>query len=115
MALDEQDVDTFIGRFARILGRSRKVAPEYRHRLRRMMALDSLLRFKKLQEGGLTLNDYHSYLMATLADPSLPTEERQRIKDVAIEVFFPDDEPVFREDPQMEKFLAKMLAGGTDG
>ncbi|MBI4258054.1 MAG: VWA domain-containing protein [Thaumarchaeota archaeon] len=111
MALDELDVDTFIRRFARLLGRSRKLSNEHKHRLRRIMALNSLLRMKKLKDGTLTLNDYHAYIMATVADPSLPAEVRRKIKDVAVEVFFPDDEPVFREDRDMEKLIANLMAG----
>ena len=73
--------------------------------------MDSLLRVRKINHGVVTSNDYRELLLATVADPSIPKEVRQRMKDLAVQVLSPDDEIVDFRDKEMEQLLNRMLSG----
>lgn len=73
--------------------------------------MDSLLRVRKINNGVVTSNDYRELLLATVADPSIPKEVRQRMKDLAVQVLSPDDEIVDFRDKEMEQLLNRILSG----
>lgn len=108
---DEAEISDFVKKFSRALRRSKRIPDNYKSRLRRLQAMDSLLRVRKVNEGMVTSNDYRELLLATVADPSIPKEVRQRIKDLAVQVLSPDDEICDFRDKEMEQLLNRLLSG----
>ena len=109
-----EESSEFVTKFAKALRRSKKIPQNYKTRLRKLKAMDSLLKVRRLNEGMVTSNDYRELLLSTVADPSLPLEVRQRMKDLAVQVLSPDDEYVESRDREMEQLLSKILAGKLD-
>jgi hypothetical protein len=112
--LVETEEAEFVTRFAKALRRSKKIPSHYKGRLRKLQALDSLLKVRRLNEGMVTSNDYRDLVLATVADQSLPIEVRQRMKDIAVQVLSPDDEYCDFRDKEMEQLAAKILSGKLD-
>lgn len=111
---EEKEVSDFITKYSRALRRSKRIPQSYKGRLRKLHAMDSLLRVRKLSEGIVTSNDYREILLSTIADPSIPKEVRQRMKDLAVQVLSPDDELVDFRDKEMEQLVNRILSGGVD-
>ena len=111
---DEKEVSDFTSKYAKALRRTKKIPLAYKGRLRKLQALDSLLRVRKLNEGMVSSNDYRDLLLATVADPSLPIEVRQRMKDIAVQILSPDDEYCDFRDREMEQLVSKILSGKMD-
>jgi uncharacterized protein with von Willebrand factor type A (vWA) domain len=110
---EETEVSDFVKKFSGALRRSKRIPQSYKSRLRRLQAMDSLLRVRKINEGIVTSNDYRELLLATVADPSIPKEVRQRMKDLAVQILSPDDEIVDFRDKEMEQLLNRILSGGV--
>jgi hypothetical protein len=108
---EEKEISDFVTKFSRALRRSKRIPSNYKSRMRRLQAMDSLLRVRKLNEGLVTSNDYRDLLFATVADPSIPKEVRQRMKDLAVQVLSPDDEFCDFRDKEMEQLLSRFLSG----
>ena len=111
---EEKEVSDFISKYSKALRRTKKIPATYKARLRKLQAMDSLLRVKKLNEGMVSSNDYRDVLLSTVADPSLPVEVRQRMKDIAVQILSPDDEYCDFRDREMEQLLSKILSGKID-
>lgn len=112
MALNEEsEISDFMRRFSGALRRSKRIPKNYTSKLRKLQAMDSLLRVRKINEGLVTSNDYRDLLLATAADPSVPKEVRQRMKDLVVQVLSPDDEIVDYRDKEMEQLLNRILTG----
>ena len=109
-----EEASEFVAKFSKALRRSKKIPQNYKTRLRKLQAMDSLLKVRRLNEGMVTSNDYRELLLSTVADPSLPIEVRQRMKDLAVQVLSPDDEYVDFRDKEMELLLNKILSGKLD-
>lgn len=110
-AIEESEVSDFIRKFSGALRRSKRIPSNYKTKLRKLQAMDALLRVRKINEGLVTSNDYKDLLLATVADPSVPKEVRQRMKDLAVQVLSPDDEIVDFRDKEMEQLLNRILSG----
>jgi uncharacterized protein with von Willebrand factor type A (vWA) domain len=112
-ATDEQEISDFVRKFSNALRRSKRIPNTYKTRLRKLQAMDSLLRVRKINEGIVTSNDYRELLLATIGDPSIPKEVRQRMKDLAVQILSPDDEIVDFRDKEMEQLLNRILSGNV--
>ena len=110
-AIEETEISNFVKKFSGALRRSRRIPNNYKSRLRKLQAMDALLRVRKINEGLVTSNDYRDFLLATVADPSVPKEVRQRMKDLAVQILSPDDETVDFRDKEMEQLLNRILSG----
>ncbi len=113
MAATEVEITDFVKKFSGALRRSKRIPGKYKSRLRKLQALDSLLRVRKMHEGMVTSNDYREMLLATMADQSIPKEVRQRMKDLAVQVLSPDDEIVDFRDKEMEQLINRLLSGNV--
>lgn len=111
---EEREVSDYISKYSKALRRTKKIPPAYKARLRKLQAMDSLLRVRKLNEGMVSSSDYRDVLLSTVADPSLPVEVRQRMKDIAVQILSPDDEYCDFRDREMEQLLSKILSGKMD-
>ncbi|MGI0091734.1 MAG: hypothetical protein ACREBS_08495 [Nitrososphaerales archaeon] len=111
---EEQEISEFIKKFSGSLRRSKRIPQSYKTRLRKLQAMDSLLRLRKINEGMVTSNDYRELLLSTIADPSIPAEVRQRMKDLAVQILSPDDEIVDFRDKEMEQLANRILSGMVD-
>ena len=110
---EEVEISDFVKKFSGALRRSKRIPSNYKSRLRKLQAMDSLLRVRKVNEGMVTSNDYRELLLATVADPSVPKEVRQRLKDLAVQVLSPDDEICDFRDKEMEQLLNRLLSGNV--
>jgi hypothetical protein len=110
---EEIEISDFMKKFSRALRRSKRIPANYKSRIRRLQAMDSLLRVRKVNEGMVTSNDYRELLLATVADPWIPKEVRQRMKDLAVQVLSPDDEICDFRDKEMEQLLNRLLSGNV--
>ena len=111
---EEQEISDYVKKFSRSLRRSKRIPQSYKTRLRKFQAMDSLLRVRKINEGMVTSNDYRELLLSTVADPSIPVEVRQRMKDIAVQILSPDDEIVDFRDKEMEQLANRILSGNVD-